>query len=444
MHPIYDLWGPTGRQLLLPPTTQTNRDHRLAFAHTLCCMAINTTPVTYGCVFGCDNEGNFYGEDGNISDEDSVASANLELQGNDPLDKSIHHFVYMLPRKDGSTDKYSKRIEEFQRELKCRCCNQSDKSASIFRIPIQCAANHNHENESFRKRHRNKKVCCVAMHVGCAMWACNSNNGLLNQRRVFFHPGQVEANGFYTEFSTHVYCSTHAKELVHAPGAQLPSPIPHIVDATPSQSANFATVYVGLNVQDCLKNQNLPRINIPNIPNQVRATHDKNYLDKAWMKPPRHELMMTQIDTAEGKSPNNLKMTVAPQHCLFTTVAHSSPLFPPEITPAKSAASSEQVFPAGNDKADLSSLVSQAFNAIAHKEQTTEDHMEKILQDSQQYWKVKISDSNDFDLFWEKVIEEVSRNLHYNTEPLSMYPVPDTLSWNEVKVIQLGVVPSNL
>jgi hypothetical protein len=70
--------------------------------------------------------------------------------------------------------------------------------------------------------------------------------------------------------------------------------------------------------------------------------------------------------------------------------------------------------------------------------------MEKILQDSQQYWKVKISDSNDFDLFWEKVIEEVSRNLHYNTEPLSMYPVPDTLSWNEVKVIQLGVVPSNL
>jgi hypothetical protein len=153
---------------------------------------------------------------------------------------------------------------------------------------------------------------------------------------------------------------------------------------------------------------------------------------------------MTQMNSVQATSrPNHPETMVAPQHCLFTTATDSSPLFLSEVNPAKRKASSQQVFPVGNDEMELSNLVSQAVNAIAHKEYSTEDHLEKILQDSQEHWKVKLSESDAFNLFWDRVMYEVSRKLHYSTAQLSIYPLPETWSWNEVKVIQLGVVPSN-
>mmetsp|Transcript_24416 Transcript_24416/g.49980 ORF Transcript_24416/g.49980 Transcript_24416/m.49980 type:complete len:801 (+) Transcript_24416:95-2497(+) len=62
MHPIYDTDGPEGRQLLLPKR-ENWEESQLAWAHTLCAQVINCYPKTAGCVFGCDEEGNFEEED---------------------------------------------------------------------------------------------------------------------------------------------------------------------------------------------------------------------------------------------------------------------------------------------------------------------------------------------------------------------------------------------
>ena len=84
MHPIYDTWGSEGRQLVLPESEHhdTIKERRLAWAHTLCAQFINVNPKTKGCVYGCDKNGKFYGDetDEEIDDISNNEGSNDENQ----------------------------------------------------------------------------------------------------------------------------------------------------------------------------------------------------------------------------------------------------------------------------------------------------------------------------------------------------------------------------
>jgi PHD-finger len=145
MHPIYDDYGKNGRQMVLPAVG--DKPKRLAWAHTLCCYTINSidSPTT-GCVYGCNQAGEYDGDDDGIDidegndendgqgDDDDNSSVNSTLRST-KNDRSVHHFVYALPdRKTGQHTAYSTRIKEYQ-GLTCTICRRSDKPSTSFRIP---------------------------------------------------------------------------------------------------------------------------------------------------------------------------------------------------------------------------------------------------------------------------------------------------------------------
>lgn len=200
MHPIYDHYGVTGRQLLLPP----DRDHsepRLAWGHTLCCFAINSYSQTSGCVYGCTADGTYDDNQGDDDDDDDdnnsdTSSANSDLQRNDSSDDdddddTIHHFVYCL-RKSGQPDnQWTKVIRELQ-QLKCSICGEDDRPDSSFRIPVQCCANDFvNEFEEFSGYHKylGNDTCYVNMHVGVSMSFLSykyRENAVMNRQCVHF------------------------------------------------------------------------------------------------------------------------------------------------------------------------------------------------------------------------------------------------------------------
>jgi len=77
MHPLFDMPGKDGRQLVLPPDkTGPNfmrKGSRLAWVHTLCGMFISANENYSGLVYGCDGDGNWYSEsmdDSNHTNDD--------------------------------------------------------------------------------------------------------------------------------------------------------------------------------------------------------------------------------------------------------------------------------------------------------------------------------------------------------------------------------------
>lgn len=63
MHPLFDMPGKDGRQLVLPPDrtgpTFMRKGARLAWVHTLCAMFISANENYSGLVYGCDGDGNW-------------------------------------------------------------------------------------------------------------------------------------------------------------------------------------------------------------------------------------------------------------------------------------------------------------------------------------------------------------------------------------------------
>lgn len=255
MHPIYDHYGKTGRQMLLPP----DPDHavpRLAWAHTLCCLVISAHFSTGGSVYGCTADGSY--DDGKDEDDDGqdpnsdTSSINSVLdvdreENNDGeetkrANDTIHHFTYCLRLdKDSPDNAWTKKIKE-QQELKCIICGSNDRRSTSFKIPLQCSANDDAEFPAFQQCHKalHGESCYVAMHVGCAIWGRNDAGQLPTSRRVYFFPGReispsshssnfdpsqkkpsVKKNASapepaYTNIVSDVYCSVHAQDLVNA------------------------------------------------------------------------------------------------------------------------------------------------------------------------------------------------------------------------------------
>jgi hypothetical protein len=221
MHPIYDHYGPTGRQLVLPPSdAEQHPVSRLAWGHTLCCFAISSHSRTGGCVYGCTADGGYDGDDDDDVNSDT-SSVNSDLDDTD--DESIHHFVYCIRLKKNEPDSlWTKTIKE-QQELKCHICGGDDKGPSSFRIPLQCSANDENEFEDFKRIHSKnlgRDTCYVSMHVGCAIWGRNDAGQLPDSRRVYYFPGRDDTvvkqdpKKRFTNTVTNIFCPVHAQDLV--------------------------------------------------------------------------------------------------------------------------------------------------------------------------------------------------------------------------------------
>ena len=85
MHPLYDMPGKDGRQLVLPPDkTGPNfmrKGPRLAWVHTLCAMFISANENYSGLVYGCDGDGNWESiddDDDDGDDDDNDGDENMK------------------------------------------------------------------------------------------------------------------------------------------------------------------------------------------------------------------------------------------------------------------------------------------------------------------------------------------------------------------------------
>jgi len=257
MHPIMDMGGKDGRQLVLPETKTGAK--RLAWAHTLCASFICSTPMTRGCVFGLDenNEWNNYEDDDrNEEENDSVEEGQYDVRSSKqdtthPRDadagNSIDQDVPVRPETpvqesirlgsvtaygiaDESWDMWYTRIRK-NRTYKCFICGKDDKKS--LRIPIQCIVDEDGENEYFEFKEWRKNCpnqysesefleqrgvnCTVVMHVGCARWNANLETvvGKISHL-VYFYPGK-QSGDCHLKFDMPVancYCPAHARELI--------------------------------------------------------------------------------------------------------------------------------------------------------------------------------------------------------------------------------------
>jgi hypothetical protein len=477
-------------------------------------MIINTTPLTQGCFYGCNKEGKYDADDtDNIDvdddDDSSSASVNPDLAGDnsdDDDDQAVHHFVYSLPRKDGTMDKCSQTIAEVQKELTCKFCGKSDKFASSFPIPIQCCANEDRENEEFQSCHRSKKSCFVAMHVGCAIWGRDfNNNAYPNSRRIFFYPGQRKEGTPYSEGVTHAYCSFHAGELAlaEAPGARTlrypPNmPIAPLYDIPASTctvkiiSTNEGreSIHSKVRKQPSMKNYPVSKqktaekkfkVTKKSVAKKIQQSPSSNRLPKpdgaktkksnilqTYAKlirtPEKRKLAPQESLVAEKRTKlSNLKPTsasignaqdgtrsetestfnVSQKETLSTnyTPLQNPDTKDPPVTSSETVVASHSL----RNKRPLRQIMRKVFKEIIQKEMTSDDHLETIFNRSQEKWNHKIHDMCDVDTFWKNVMGKLSRKLNYSCKP-AVWPTQshkDSLKWDEVKVLQIGIVPSS-
>ena len=220
MHPLYDNHGPRGRQLW-----RCDPEPRLLWVHSLCAFYLANKN---GFVYGCTPDGSYDGDveddddddDDGDGDGDGNESDNSELvftAGEDMepgAEESIHHFVYCLKKEGKPHNAWTKAIEQYQSELKCYICGESDKPRHVLRIPLQCTANNPDEFEEFQKTHvemGDHDFCTTAMHIGCARWGPNPNH----MKRVFFFPGKAtETKARLIEDPVaEIYCDAHALDI---------------------------------------------------------------------------------------------------------------------------------------------------------------------------------------------------------------------------------------
>ncbi|KAL3801273.1 hypothetical protein HJC23_012673 [Cyclotella cryptica] len=275
MHPLYDMPGAEGRQLVLPATGVgfKKTEKRLAWVHSLCAQFICSNDGTRGCVYGTYDGGKweiasdddsdhvqkyekgtkvskmfdaglFSGEileyhpteklytvvyeDGDREDleedevEEMLVSRKQSRCSNETLntdnqskdDEGLAATEWFVISNDS---KHSKIIAE-SRELKCTICNSIDKRS--FRIPVQCSAWNKSEFSEFKKCHKKDKyekkkpVCYLAMHVGCARWATSNYAGVKGKslRMCYYYPGK-EA-GFVVKRLTRIQSAIYFAEFM--------------------------------------------------------------------------------------------------------------------------------------------------------------------------------------------------------------------------------------
>ena len=246
MHPLFDMPGPEGRQLVLPASGAGFKrvEKRLAWVHSLCAQFICSATYTKGCVYALFDGGRYEGygqfypigtevsnqfdegvfsgkvidfdkdeqlykvryEDGDEAEYDECELEDILVSRKKPRhsngsksscgdeDTSENDLYYATEAFCISTDdlleeglkdsglSYEKNLKD-ARELKCMICNSNDKHS--LRIPVQCKAYDKEEFKEFKKCHKKQKgaICTTAMHVGCARWA-TSNYAAVKGKRL--------------------------------------------------------------------------------------------------------------------------------------------------------------------------------------------------------------------------------------------------------------------
>jgi len=213
MHPVYDVHGKYGRQILLPPDKAAQGGKRkLAWGHTLCLQGVNLEGIATGCFYGCRADGYCDEDEYSLGDDESINSE-LDI----PSEKNssgVHHYVCWGWL--GQEDEYTKNLQEAK---KCRCiyCGKKDDGLVIMnnekvfrslRVTVQCCANNEDEVEELTRHHaRGGEPCYQAMHIGCAMWSRNEANEIPLWRRVYLSTKPLQGA------VVAVYCDLHAKDL---------------------------------------------------------------------------------------------------------------------------------------------------------------------------------------------------------------------------------------
>jgi hypothetical protein len=251
MHPLYDDYGTSGKQIVLPPDMKRGKPYRLAWVHTLCAMSVSSHRRTGGCVFGCDADGEY---------EDAESEEDMDLETDDETDddggehehkrkdSSVHHFVFCLKEnKDDDESVWTQTIRE-QQSLKCSLCGANDKNDGVnvsYRIPLQCSANDPGEFKEFDGSHDELcgGTCFVPIHVGCAMWYKNDAGEYPTARRVYFFPGMAKTSDTYAQPVSNIFCDVHALGLQHD---KIPGSTTLRYPVTPGRSRTQA----GMNVHD--------------------------------------------------------------------------------------------------------------------------------------------------------------------------------------------------
>ncbi|KAG7344146.1 hypothetical protein IV203_022154 [Nitzschia inconspicua] len=220
MHPIYDYHGYSGRQLCLKDNYGT---HRLAWAHTLCCLYLTRNGLLYG-----------FRLNGRYQDRDEFAESEEDSEPPDTREpnptsvvtpefkaKALHsgaivYYRYYAPFKTEKNredlDFHRRATHDHKISLKCQFCGSNDRDRYCFRIPQQCVAGTAWEfdwkgsgrvqMEGALHPDITKQSCVLAFHVGCARWGLPNPNNI--QRVHWWHKDDNEAC---------LYCTKHANDV---------------------------------------------------------------------------------------------------------------------------------------------------------------------------------------------------------------------------------------
>mmetsp|Transcript_12256 Transcript_12256/g.27210 ORF Transcript_12256/g.27210 Transcript_12256/m.27210 type:complete len:406 (+) Transcript_12256:192-1409(+) len=230
MHPLYDVNGTEGRQVV-------NKNNELAWVHTLCAMYISSYN---GYVYGCDRDGEAYDADetedtskapepggtlGTVENGEITAAVSAAEDDSDEITAVSTAYFVIGGKETGKDADWAKETRSNilnARRGVCFICNKKDNIHGVLRIPVECSAGSKNEPQQLLKDRENAdEICTKPMHVGCAMWGLNSRGEPARYRRVFYYPGlpaqtnESTANDLkpgLVDNKVACYCNKHAKQ----------------------------------------------------------------------------------------------------------------------------------------------------------------------------------------------------------------------------------------
>ena len=240
MHPLYDVNGTEGRQVV-------NKNNELAWVHTLCAMYISSYN---GYVYGCDRDGKAYDADADTTEDTSKAPDGMSstAEGREITAVSTaeggENTAAISAAEDGEITavstayfviggKETGKDADWAKETRsnilnarrgvCFICNKKDNIHGVLRIPVECSAGSKNEPQQLIDDRKNAdEICTKPMHVGCARWGLTSRGEPARYRRVFYYPGlPAQTNESTTnalksgllDNKVACYCNKHAKQL---------------------------------------------------------------------------------------------------------------------------------------------------------------------------------------------------------------------------------------
>jgi hypothetical protein len=149
LHPIFDDYGKRARQL-------RTREGEPAWVHTICALAVcaQTGCLVYGCTRDGDYCGSEEGDPDRIKEDDDSINSCLDVVAEDG-DDTCSHFVFVLPKWYGRKSPYSILWKQ-HKPRGCIHCGETGEGEGVYRVALQCMANHKNELREFTKRKPHK------------------------------------------------------------------------------------------------------------------------------------------------------------------------------------------------------------------------------------------------------------------------------------------------